>query len=1017
MKKANRAFNIRFLILILGLVFTSRISFAIENLVPPDLSEIAIQQAQQARKLGVEADLSPFLNAPLFAQKLPEINISGSQFKGFSGSIRAVVGGRNFSAADVDVAQVPFATSNGYGLTNLFHDSGQWPGTNGNPDADDGISSFGTDWAGEIYDIDGNGHYPSAVLRYIGTHCYIFVPVMYFPTLPRGISSTEDATPPAQAAWGLYWPDSVAFSNGPYYYAPDANGTVLEPRYILGADKNLARLKLKELADHFDGEIYPKIREYFGNEPDIDGDPKVFILLDDIRDGAGSFRGYFWAGNQFPRTSQALSNEKELLNIDMFPSFSLAPDDTYGTVAHEFTHMVIFNEGYWVENGVLKGLERWLEEGLTQYGQYLFNGKYTTNLDQFIKYPDVILTDDRVNTTWLGPNPFANYGASFLWIYYLTEKYGGSNVANFLRNIIRSRLPGMQSIDAVLTPFGTTSTKVFADWAIANYLDKTRKRDGSMLNDGKWGYNVDNDFNTANDLGVNERLPVKFSEKVILTGPVTARSSNVNPFAADYIEISGNTGNLNVGFDGDDRGQFQAAVIKRGPDVDTAVEFLYLNDKQAGNLIIQNYGTGGTYENIVFVPMVTSNANYEKMSYVYSMTFDDLKVAIFPNPTFENYLHIVVRTDEKFAAEPRLQMTYEGEQGYLTMVPVNDSTYIANYAVKKSGEGVIEVNGTNSNGTILSNTLKFSAVYYPPGSEGLLKASFANLRVPAGSLRQGGTVLVAAPENPVSYDGIERLSANFDVGLPADKADKPLELEIPLNGKHIGNKAGLYRVTSTGPRWMGKPEFVDGKAVCKIDTSCSVFVGNDEIAPIIKTEAQMHMPGWVAIETSDKGSGINPSSVKVSYENTPLEAKVAEDGKILVNTRELLDGDYAFSVEAADNCGNKTVASVRALVVGATALNQITTYPNPARSFSVIRASFSGPSNSQAAAYVKIYDVKGHKVNEMAMTYVGSGIYETRWDLRNSSGHNVANGVYFAEVKAFLGGQSCKQRHKIAVLR
>lgn len=1014
MKKANRMLNSRFLILILGLVFTAQVSFALENIIPADMREIAVQQGQQAKRLGVEADLSPFLNASLFAQPM---EISADQFNGIKGSIRAVVGGRNFSAADVDLAQVPFSTSNGYGLTNLFHDGGQWPGTNGNPDTDDGVSSFGSDWAGEIYDIDGNNHYPSAVLRYIGTHCYIFVPVMYFPTLPRGISSTEDQTPAAQASWGLYWPDSINFSNGPYYYAPDANGTVLEPRYILGADKNLARLKLKELADQFDGLIYPKIREYFGTEPDVDGDPKVFILLDDIRDGSGSFRGYFWAGNQFPRTSQSLSNEKELLNIDMFPSFALAPTDTFGTVAHEFTHMVIFNEGYWVENGVLKGMERWLEEAMTQYGQYLFNGRYTSNLDQFIKYPDTILVENRISEVWLGPNPFPNYGASFLWMFYLVEKYGGSNTSNFLRNIIRNREGGMKAIDAVLTPFGTDSSKVFADWAIANYLDKTRKRDGSLLNDGKWGYSVDNDFDTSNDLGVNERLPLKFSEKVILTTPATARSSNVNPWAADYIEISGNTGNLNLGFDGDDRSQFQAAVIKRGPDVDTAVEFLYLNDKQAGNLIVQNYGSGGTYENLVFVPIVTTNGNYEKMSYVYSMSFDDLKVAIFPNPTFENYLHILVRTDEKFAAEPRLQMTYEGEQGYLTMVPVDDSTYIANYTVKKSGEGVIEANGTNSNGVILSNTLKFSAVYYPPGSEGLLKASFASLRVPAGSLRQGGTVLLAAPENPVSYEGITRVSANYDVGLPIDKADKPVELEIPLDGVLNTEKAGLYRVTSRGPKWLGRVEFVDGKAICPVDTSCSLFVGVDEVAPTIESEAGSHQPGWVVISASDAGSGIDAASVKVQYGGNNLPVKVNEDGQILVRTSGLLDGDYEISVEASDNAGNTTVSSVRALVVGVTALNEISTYPNPARNFANIRATFTGPANNQAYAHVKIYDVKGHKVAEMPLSYSGSGVYEAKWNLQNSDGSTVANGVYIAEVKANLAGQSSKQRRKIAVLR
>lgn len=1001
--------------ILLGMLCVAQISFAQVTAFPDNMREIAVQQGHEARKMGVSADLGPFINEPLLNQP---IEISGSSMSGMKGSIRAIVGGRNFSAADVDNAMIPFTTFNGYGLSNLFHDGGEWPGTNGNPTADDGVSSFGSEWAGEIYDLDGNGHYPKAVLRYIGTHCYIFVPVMFFPTLPRPLSPSEDFTPPALPEWGMYWPDSVYMQNGPYYFAPNANGTVLEPRYVLGADKNYARLRLKEMADQFDGIIYPKMREHFGNEPDIDGDPKVFILLDDIRDGSGSYRGYFWAGNQFPITSQALSNEKELLNIDIFPSFSSFQADTYGTVAHEFVHMIIYNEGYYLENNVLKGMERWLEEGLTQYGQYLYDGKVTSNLDEFIKKPDVILADDRVNEVWLGSSPFANYGASFLWMFYLVEKYGASNLPGFLRTMIRYRDGGMGSVDAVLKPFNTDAKSVFADWAIANYLDKTRKRDGSLLNDGKWGYNVDNDNDTTNDLGKYEKLPVKFSEKVLLTGPVTARSSNVNPWAADYIEISGNTGNLNIGFDGSDKGQFKAAIIKRGPDVDTSVEFLYLNDRQTGNLIIQNYGAGSTYENIVLVPMVLHNNNFNKLSYVYSASFDDLKVAIFPNPTFENELHIIVRTDKKFSSEPRLQMTYEGEQGYLVMVPVNDSTYITNYSLKRSGEGAIVANGTNADGVILSNQIKFSAVYYPPNSQGLLTASFVTLDVPAGSLRNGGTVVVAATENVVSYRELTRLSRNVDVTLPVAKAEAAIGIEVPLISDYAcdSSRVGIYRATSSGARWIGSASVADKHAKGHIDVSGSIFIAADEVAPVISANAESERGGWLRLKVSDNGSGINEQTIKASCNKISLPVKVS-NGEVWVHAVSVADGDREIFVEAADNAGNVARATVRGLVVGATSLVQISTYPNPARNFANIRVSFSGPAATTAEARVKIYDTAGHKVSEMPLTNLGSGDYEARWDLTNSKGKAVANGLYYAEVKASLSGESTKERRKIAVLR
>ncbi|HNX77698.1 MAG TPA: hypothetical protein PLM07_07540 [Candidatus Rifleibacterium sp.] len=1013
MNKANRLKIIPILIMVMALMAQS--ALAMDSIIPDSMREIAVQQGKTAQKSGFDADLGPFVNAPLL-HKTAELPVTVA---GMRGAMRAVVGGRNFSAADVDNAMIPFTTSNGYGLSNLFHDGGEWPGTNGNPSADDGASSFGTDQAAEIYDFDGNRHYPKAVLRYIGTHCYIFVPVMFFPTLPRSLSSSEDATPPAQAAWGMYWPDTIGMSNGPYYFAPDANGTVLEPRYVLGADKNYARLKLKEMADQFDAVIYTKIREHFGSEADIDGDPKIFIMLDDIRDGSGSFRGYFWAGNQFPRTSISLSNEKELVNIDLFPSFVLAQADTYGTLAHEFTHMVIYNENYKVENGSLVGMQRWLEEALTQYAQHLYDGKFSTNLDEFIKKPDTILAEDRINDVWLGPRPYANYGASFLWMYYLVEKYGGSNLPGFLKAIVRNQDGGMGSIDAVLKTFSTDSKAVFNDWVVANYLDKTRKRDGSLLNDGKWGYSVDNDFNESNNVGKYERLPVKFSEKVILTEDVTARSSNVSPWAADYIEISGNTGNLNLAFDGDDAGQFRAAVIKRGKDIDPAVDLIYLNDRQSGNTIIQNYGYNNAYENLVLVPMVVQNNNYQKLSYVYSASFDDLKVAIFPNPTFENQLHILVRTEKQFSSEPRLQMTFEGEQGYLTMTPINDSTYMANYTLKTSGEGVIVANGTNADGVILSNQLKFSAVYYPPNSQGLLSASFVTLHVPAGSLRAGGTVIVAAPENPVSYAGINRISHNVDLALPVEKAEKAIEISIPLNSptKTDDKRAGLYRTTTSGHKWIGPVTVADGKASGQIDFSGSVFVAIDELAPVIVSQAVAHASGWTVITADDLGSGIDASSAKVVCGGRSLPLRVTADGAILADTTSLREGACELSVEIADHAGNSAIANVRAEISAPNALAQVITYPNPARTSATLRASFTGPANGSAQVSVKILDVSGHKVTDLQLQHRGGGIYEARWDLANSRGKQVANGVYYAEFNAGLAGQTAKERRKIAVLR
>lgn len=1012
MQKSLKA-NLKMLFVFFIVVFAAQIH-AIEDPIGSQIREIAVTQISNAKKVGGKVDVGPLVNAPLLNQQfdLDAINVQGS--------MRAVVGGRNFSGADIDSAQIPISTLNGMGLTPLYHDGGEWPGTAGNPNTDSGQPGFGSDWVEAIYDVDGNNHYPKAVLRHIGTHCYIFVPVMYFPTLPRGMSSSEDWTPAARAEWGLYWPDSIGFSNGPWYYAPDSNGTVLEPRFVLGNTKEEARHALRQLADQFDAIIYPKMRQYFGNEPDIDGDPKIFILLDDIRDGSGSFQGYFWGANQFPRSAQPMSNEKELIYIDLFPNFVMNPNSTLRTLAHEFVHMIIFNENYTVENGQLIGMERWLEEGLTTYAEHLFDGSFTSNLDAFIRNPDVILAEDRIERIWLGPNPYANYGASFLWIYYLVEKYGGSNVAAFLKNIVRHPDGGMGAIDAVLKAHDTDAETVFRNWAIANYLNKTHRRDGGVLNDRKWGYNLDNDVNESTYVGAGntERLPVRFSERVTLSDDIMARSANVNPWAADYIEIMGNSGNLNLGFDGNDRGIFHVGVIKRGPSVDPDVDFFHLDARQSGNLIIQNYGTGNTYENLVLVPMVTNNLDYNKLNYVYSGSFNDLKVAVFPNPVFENHLHVVVRTEDKFSAEPRVKMTFEGEQGYLVMAAVDESTYISTYSLERSGEGAIEASGRNKNGIILSNHLKFTAVHYPAGSEGLLRSSFVSLDIAPNSLKNGGTVVVASADNPISYQGIVRASRNYDIGLPVEKTTKPVQVIIDSTEKINRNRkqSGLYRVAGENAQWLGPVEILDDKVIGEISTSGSVFVAIDKTAPSIDSEAKPVSAGVNNLRVSDEGSGICPDSIVVKYDNRLLPANY-EDNIVRINTRSLPKGEHKLAVEVSDRAGNTTKATVRAFVSGANTISETITYPNPARNHTTFRAVLSGPQKELAQASVIIYDTSGHRVRRLTMRHRTDGEYEKRWDLRNRDGQLVANGTYFAEIRVELDGRTRRERLPMAVLR
>ncbi len=1004
---ANR-YLFKIIPLLVGSLLATSTAFAGNVISNKEMNEMLRKQGEIANRIGSRVDVSSFLN-----QSLPTYLSDDALKKSpMNASTRAVVGGINFTSADVDNTMVPFATKNGMGLSDLFHDGGEWPGFSGDPTNDDGKGS-GETQAKEIYDYDHNGHYPKACLRYIGSHCYIFVPVMFFPTLPKTLSSSEAETPKAYAEWNMSWPHNANLK-----YSPDAtDGTVLEPRYMLGTDKATAKLTLARIADEFDNNIYPKVREYLGTEPDIDGDPKIFIFLDNIRSTQASTIGYFFGGNQLSRSNYALSNEKEIIFIDIF-RYYMDSNLVKGTIAHEFSHMVMFNEAYTLQNNVLVGLEKWLEEGITQYMEFVYNGKYPSNLDEFIENPDTILVDPRAEV-WNGSNPFANYGASFLWTYYVVEKYGYANVQNFLKAVIRAKVDGgTGNYDSVLKASNTTFATVFRDWVVANYLDKVYKNDGvTLLNEGKWGYKVDADKDTSNDIGYTQKLPISATENFTLSAEMNTRSGKVNSWAGDCIALSGNNGNLNIAFDGNSNGTFACAVVKKGSAVDTTCEYMVLDTNQSGNLIVQNYGITGTYETILLIPMLTSNYNYEKLSYVYSASFDDLKVAIFPNPIFENFLHIIVRTEKDFASEPRVQMTYNGKQGYLTMSPVNNSTYMTNYTVTSDGEGTIVCTGTNKNGVILSNSLNFTASYYSRGSSGSLMANFASVDIPKNALSNNGTVVLASSDNTTSYEGLTRMSMNVDLALPVEQADKALEISIPVNCSvaYDTTKAGLYRATSSGHKWVGPVSMKDGKAKGKIDVSASLFVAVDETAPVISQNAEIRGKGKYAVKVSDVGSGISSSTVKVVCDGKEVKSSFSND-EVIIDTSAIKASSKVFEIEASDNSGNISRASLR-LNAGVADLAQVTSYPNPAKTHSVIRATITGANREGGNGNIKIYDMSGHKVLDGSLEDMNNGVYEFDWNLVNKKNKNVANGVYFADVKINVGGNSYKERVKIAVLR
>ena len=279
---------------------------------------------------------------------------------------------------------------------------------------------------------------------------------------------------------------------------------------------------MKSLMDTFENKIYPTDREFFGSEwtPGVDNDPHVYIVY---THGTGaSNAGYFSSPDEYNPLVHKYSNGHEMFvfNAD---NVSLGDSYTYGTLAHEFQHMIHWN--------LDRNEDTWMNEGFSMLVEYL-NG-YPAYFDHdYISNPDLNLTD------WY-PDPGANgphYGESFLFLTYFLDRFGDKAT----QALVKDQENGLTSVDDTLkslnitdkqTGLPITADDVVMDWMVTMYL-----KDGSV-GDGRFVYHNYKDS------------PQASATEQIDSCPQSQLNRSVNQYGADYIEIAC-TGYYTLSFQG-----------------------------------------------------------------------------------------------------------------------------------------------------------------------------------------------------------------------------------------------------------------------------------------------------------------------------------------------------------------------------------------------------------------------------------------------------------------------------------
>jgi immune inhibitor A len=270
---------------------------------------------------------------------------------------------------------------------------------------------------------------------------------------------------------------------------------------------------MKELMETFENKIYPTNREFFGSEanPGVDGDPHIFVLY--AGNLGSNIGGYFSSSDGFNPLVNEHSNAHEL--YVMTNQQPLGDPYAYGTLAHEFVHMI--------QEASDRNDENWFNEGFAEVGGFL-NGYYSGGSDVFyVQNPDLQLNAWADNTS---PDFSLHYSQSFLYLAYFLDRFG-EDATKALTNNPEN---GLASIDDTLAELNITDPEtgnlitaddVFMDWALALYL-----KDES-IGDGRYTYH--------NYPDAPQYIP---DESKIISSCPQSFSTSVNQYGIDYHTIN-----------------------------------------------------------------------------------------------------------------------------------------------------------------------------------------------------------------------------------------------------------------------------------------------------------------------------------------------------------------------------------------------------------------------------------------------------------------------------------------------
>ena len=347
-------------------------------------------------------------------------------------------------------------------------------------------------------------------------------------------------------------------------------------------EKEKLNQSLETLSQEFDNTIYPQITSTFGREwsPGIDNDYRITILFHQMKKDVA---GYFNNGDEYSKVQNQSSNEREMVYLN---SEVLFFSITKSYLAHEFTHLITFNQ----KNRLRKVQEEtWLNEARADYSPTLlgYDAEYQgSNLQQRVR----VFIENSSDSLIEWQNQEKDYGIINVFTQYLVSHYG----KNILIDSLQSSKVGIDSVNEALEKnnFDKKFWQIFTDWTIAVFL-----------NDCQFGEDYCYEDKNLKNLRITPSL-------IFL--PSTQKTSvslnySIQPWSANWYRIMGGEGDLKLEFDGEDSVIFKVPYVLCKDNQNCQVDFLDLDKKQKGETSFLDFGKDWT--SLTLIPSVQSKSS------------------------------------------------------------------------------------------------------------------------------------------------------------------------------------------------------------------------------------------------------------------------------------------------------------------------------------------------------------------------------------------------------------------------